>query len=112
MQGRQQPGVRHPVVTSREFQREVLGRATPPASPRRTGMAPRRPHRLRDNVIHTLARHPLLDARGITVSLRDGVLTLEGHVPDRESRRVAEDVALAVDGVVDVVNRLRVHAPT
>jgi hypothetical protein len=42
------------------------------------------------------------------VSIRDGEVTLQGSVPDRRMKRMAEDVVEDVQGVRQVHNHLRV----
>ena len=51
---------------------------------------------------------PYLDATGIRVTVSGGEVSLDGVVRDRRSKRLAEDAAAAVRGVLDVQNRLRV----
>ncbi len=46
--------------------------------------------------------------RTINVDVTNGVVTLRGSVPSRESRAQAEQVAKSVDGVTDVKNRLAI----
>jgi hypothetical protein len=43
------------------------------------------------------------------VIVASGEVTLEGTVPDRESKRLAEDLAEGIPGVKQVQNRLRVE---
>lgn len=49
-----------------------------------------------------------IDATEIEVRIEDGVVWLDGVVPDREQKRVAEELAMDVRGVLDVINRLHV----
>lgn len=53
--------------------------------------------------------HPGLDASDIEVTVEEGVVRLVGSVPDRASKRLAEDPAAEVLGVEDVHNDLRVR---
>jgi hypothetical protein len=62
---------------------------------------------IQEEVCERLARHGQLDARKIRVEVEDGEVTLQGTVPDRRSKRMAEDTAASVPGVFDVHNRLR-----
>ena len=55
-----------------------------------------------------LTRHGYIDATEIQVSVKDGIVRLEGTVGDRMQKRVAEDVADYVSGVFDVDNRLTI----
>jgi sporulation protein YlmC with PRC-barrel domain len=64
--------------------------------------------RIREDVNDRLSDDPLLDASGIDVVVKDGVVTLNGTVNDRTDRRRAEDIALMVPGVTDVLISLAV----
>ena len=64
--------------------------------------------RIREAVSEELSRDGDLDASEIEVSVKDGEVTLEGTVPDRGSKRRAEDLIHRQPGVRDVHNRLRV----
>jgi hypothetical protein len=52
-----------------------------------------------------------VDGSEITVSVDDGEVTLDGVVENRAEKRLAEDCADSVPGVVDVHNRLRIRQP-
>lgn len=65
--------------------------------------------RIRDDVCDMLTQHGQLDASGIEVQVHHGEVTLLGSVTDRQSKRMAEDVAEAATGVKDVHNQLRVQ---
>lgn len=64
---------------------------------------------LRD-VSARLAAHGQLDAHDIDVGVENGEVTLAGRVNNRQDKRLTEDIAESVAGVVDVHNRLRIHA--
>ena len=64
--------------------------------------------RILEDVCDWLGDDPRVDAREITVHVRDADVTLEGSESDRRARRLAEDIAAGVSGVRDVFNRLRV----
>jgi hypothetical protein len=64
--------------------------------------------RLREQVCERLERHGQVDASEIDVEVEDGVVTLEGSVDNRRTKRLAEECAETVPGVRDVMNRLRV----
>ena len=64
--------------------------------------------RIREDVSEALERDGELDASNVTVAVENGEVTLEGTVPDRASKRRAEDLAEVVAGVRDVHNRLRI----
>jgi hypothetical protein len=64
--------------------------------------------RIHDEVCEMLARDAHVDASHIEVVVKDGEVTLGGRVPDRRSKRRAEQVLDDVLGVRDVHNRLTV----
>jgi hypothetical protein len=55
-----------------------------------------------------LERDGDIDATEIEVTAEDGVITLRGTVPDRRTKRCAEECVESVYGVRDVMNELRV----
>lgn len=63
--------------------------------------------RIREDVSDRLSWDDQVDASDITVTVSEGEVTLEGTVPDRMSKRRAEDVSEDVMGVKDVHNRLK-----
>ena len=63
--------------------------------------------RIREDVSDRLSDDDELDASDITVTVSKSEVTLEGTVPDRHSKRRAEDIAESVSGVTEVHNRLR-----
>jgi osmotically-inducible protein OsmY len=63
--------------------------------------------RIREDVCDRLSDDDEVDASEISVSVKDGEVTLEGSVTDRHSKHRAEDIAESVSGVRDVTNRLR-----
>ena len=65
--------------------------------------------RVRDDISERLADHPDIDASEIEVIVVEGVVTLNGAVDDRESKRLAEDIAESVSGVRDVQDQVRVN---
>lgn len=65
--------------------------------------------RIRDDINERLTQHPYIDATEIDVQVKSGEVTLTGTVENRESRRMAEDVAENVFGVKDVHNQIRVQ---
>ncbi len=56
-----------------------------------------------------LTQHGDLDATEIEVSVANGEVMLSGTVATRMEKRLAEDIADAAPGVLEVHNRLRVH---
>lgn len=85
-----------------------------PAGPHR-GKGPknfqRTDERIHEAVSEALEIHDHLDATHIEVLVKGGEVTLSGTVEDRQTKRLAEDVAAAVSGVRDVQNQIRVGAP-
>ncbi len=49
-----------------------------------------------------------LDGKSLRISVRGGIVSLEGQAPSETDARNAERVALGVAGVVNVVNKLEV----
>jgi osmotically-inducible protein OsmY len=63
---------------------------------------------LRELVCERLSDDDHVDASEIEVTVENGVVRLAGTVPDRRMKRLAEDVADSVRGVVDIENQLRI----
>ena len=63
--------------------------------------------RIRESVSEALARDGDLDASEIEVKVQEGEVTLEGIVPNRWSKRLAEDLVQDMPGVKELHNRLR-----
>jgi hypothetical protein len=78
-----------------------------------TGVGPqdyqRSDERILEDVNERLTQHGRLDARNIHVEVSNCEVTLTGTVEDRQSKRMAEDVAESVSGVKDVHNQLRLQ---
>lgn len=70
----------------------------------------RSPERLKEDICERLTEAPDVDASEITVQCKDGIVTLEGTVENRQMKHRAEDIVEACSGVRDVENRLRVVA--
>jgi hypothetical protein len=64
--------------------------------------------RIYEEVCELLMGNPMVDARDIEVSVKEGVVTLDGAVTSRQSKRLSEDLAAAIPGVNDVQNRLTI----
>jgi hypothetical protein len=82
------------------------------ASGRFAGRGPkgyvRSDQRIWEEVNERLKQHGDIDATHVTVRVSGREVTLEGSVEDRQTKRLAEDVAGSVYGVVDVHNRLQI----
>lgn len=80
------------------------------------GVAPRTyrrsDDRIREEVCEALWDHSAVDASDVEVAVRGGEVELSGTVLSRDEKRAAEDVALAVPGVRDVRNLVRVTPPS
>jgi hypothetical protein len=81
------------------------------AAGRYAGRGPRnytRPDaRILEDVNERLTEHPDIDATHIEATVENGEVTLQGWVPDRDSRLLAEDLAWSIRGVANVNNHLR-----
>lgn len=65
--------------------------------------------RIREDANDRLTDDPRVDASGVTISVQDGEITLNGTVPSREEKRRAEDCVDRISGVKHVQNNLRVN---
>jgi BON domain len=100
--------------TSRDFGYSEDRLRTPdPTRGRYTGRGPkgymRSDDRIKEDVNDRLEQHGEIDAWEIVVMVQNGEVTLEGTVPDRRTKRLAEDVAEETSGVKQVHNRLRIQ---
>jgi hypothetical protein len=79
------------------------------------GRGPRGYHRSDDRILEDVCEwfteHSRLDPSDVEVTVRSGEVTLSGTVATRAEKRLAEDIADMVFGVVEVHNRLRVQRP-
>lgn len=77
-----------------------------------TGRGPkgyqRSDERIREDVCDRLADDPMVDARDMEVTVRDGEVTLSGNAHAREEKRRIEDIIEGISGVRDIHNQLRV----
>lgn len=64
--------------------------------------------RIREEIADRLTDDPRIDASEIDVSVQSGDITLTGTVPDRQQKRLAEDLAESVSGVREVNNHVRI----
>ncbi|HST51205.1 MAG TPA: BON domain-containing protein [Pyrinomonadaceae bacterium] len=65
--------------------------------------------RIQDEINDRLTENEWLDASDVDVSVNSGVVILSGAVDSRYARRLAEEIADSVSGVVNVQNNLRVE---
>jgi hypothetical protein len=63
-------------------------------------------HSIYEEVCELLKWDPEVDARGIEVSVRGGVVFLEGNVDSRHAKRRAEIILDHVRGILDVQNHI------
>jgi osmotically-inducible protein OsmY len=66
---------------------------------------------LQQDVLRELNWEPSIEAAHIGVAVKDGVVTLSGHVPSYAEKYAAERAAKRVHGVRAVVNELEVKLP-
>ncbi len=66
---------------------------------------------LRRNVEDELATEPSLDASTIGVAVKDGIVTLSGHVAGYSAKLAAERAASRVQGVSAVVSEITIKLP-
>ena len=67
--------------------------------------------RIYEDVCERLTSHGDLDATDTEVVVSGGEVVLSGTVATRAQKRLAEDIADAVTGVIEVHNRLRLRRP-
>jgi hypothetical protein len=65
--------------------------------------------RIREDVCDILTDDDHVDASHIEISVKNGEVTLSGTVPDRRSKRMAEDAIEHARGVKDVINNIRIQ---
>lgn len=91
--------------------RRQAGRAFPEGPHRGRGPKgyKRSDTRIHEDVCERLTEDPFIDASDVEVEVRNGEVTLSGHVSSRGLRHRAEDLAELVSGVTHVQNNLRVE---
>jgi len=62
--------------------------------------------------VDALRLHPALAENDIQVSLQDGVATLTGQLPDKETKRTAIDEVRKIRGVREIVDQIEVVGAT
>ncbi len=65
--------------------------------------------RIQEDVNDALMDDAYVDATHIEVNVKDGEVTLEGYVEDRNTKRRAEDVVCNVRGIKDCHNHLKIR---
>ncbi len=65
--------------------------------------------RIREDVCRAMTEHPQLDCSDVQVDVEDGEVILSGTIRERRLKRLAEDIAYDVPGVVDVLNEIRIR---
>ena len=66
--------------------------------------------RIYDDVRRKLADDADVRGAGLTVTVKDGAVTLEGRVHDEKSREKAARIAKKVKGVTSVTNKLKLFS--
>lgn len=67
---------------------------------------------LRKRVLDELDWEPSIDSADIGVAVKDGIVTLTGHVPSYAQKRTAERSVLRLSGVKGVANEIDVRLPS
>jgi len=65
-------------------------------------------HNLRQDIEQELEDDPRVDARDIGVAVKEGIVTLSGHVGSYAERWAAQDAARSIDGVKALANEIDV----
>src|SRR5262245_58215284 len=68
--------------------------------------------RIYDDVRRKLADDADVRGAGLTVTIKDGMVTLEGRVHDEKARDKAARIAKKVKGVTGVANKLKLFSET
>ena len=66
---------------------------------------------VRTHVLGALAKDPRTAEAVIEVIAEQGIVTLQGNVPDPEIREAAEGISSGHEGVLEVINDLHVEPP-
>jgi osmotically-inducible protein OsmY len=64
--------------------------------------------RLQELICERLTDDEYIDARGVSVEVKDCEVTLSGTVPVRQQKYAIEDVVAEISGVAEIHNRLNV----
>jgi len=68
--------------------------------------------RIYDDVRRKLADDAVVRGAGLTVTVKDGAVTLEGRVHDEKAREKAARITKKVKGVTGVTNKLKLFSET
>ena len=97
---------------SGDWRREAAYIMEEPQMVRARGRGPknyrRSDERVREDMCERLMMNDRVDSSDVTVEVRDGVVTLDGTVPERRMKYMIEDVAAECLHANDVENRIRV----
>lgn len=64
--------------------------------------------RIYEDISEALTHHPGVDASEIEVAVKNAVVTLSGTIESRQMKKMAEECAEEIPGVLDVINELRI----
>ncbi|MFL6605018.1 MAG: BON domain-containing protein [Steroidobacteraceae bacterium] len=64
--------------------------------------------RIGEEIVACLAGDDSIDARNVELHIKNGLVTLQGSVPERRIKHAIEDLVADCIGVTDVENRIRV----
>lgn len=65
--------------------------------------------RIYEDIFEALLNDSMVDSSDIGVEVRDGVVTLTGHLDNREMKKEVEVCIEHVEGIVDVFNLINLH---
>lgn len=66
--------------------------------------------RLRELICERLLQEQMVDVSNVSVEVKDGCVTLEGTVPERQMRHVIEDTVDCCWGVQDIENHIGIQS--
>ena len=66
--------------------------------------------RISDDVRQRLASNPDVRGAALDVTVKDGVVTIQGRVHTEKGRKKATEIAKKVKGVVNVNNQLKLYS--
>jgi osmotically-inducible protein OsmY len=92
-----------PRVTRNERERQDFENDPRPRGDRRPD------ERIKEEIQDLLARHEQIDGSHIQVDVREGVVTLLGHVDNWQEKQVAERITSLAFGVTEIRNNLNIQ---